>query len=146
MGSQTDSSKNPGAVIAVQTFGEREQTVRDYGYYSNKSHGLQKKAGKDDDIPPVINPGLSPKKFRKNWARLIQKIYEVDPLICPKCHGEMKIIAFIEFPHIIKRILEHLGLWLTYNHDPPPPKTDNSTCVRYDDAYSQIPPYDYWTL
>jgi hypothetical protein len=48
------------------------------------------------------------------------------------------------FPDIIKRILEHLGLWLTYNHDPPPPKTDNSTCVTYDDAYSQIPQYDYW--
>jgi hypothetical protein len=24
------------------------------------------------------------KKYRKNWARLIQKIYEVDPLTCPK--------------------------------------------------------------
>ena len=29
------------------------------------------------------------------WARLIQKIYEVDPLVCPKCQGQMKIIFFI---------------------------------------------------
>jgi len=50
---------------------KREQTVRYYGYYSNKSRGLRKKADTDNDTPAVINTGLSPKKFRKNWARLI---------------------------------------------------------------------------
>jgi hypothetical protein len=49
--------------------------------------------------------------YRKNWARLIQKIYEVDPLTCPRCKGEMRIIAFIEKQEIIKKILKHLGLW-----------------------------------
>jgi len=49
--------------------------------------------------------------FRRNWARLIQKIYEVDPLICPKCAGEMRVIAFIEDPDVIQQILKHLGLW-----------------------------------
>jgi hypothetical protein len=122
---------------------KREQMVRYYGYYSNKSRGLRKKVGKDDDIPAVIHPELSPEKFRKNWARLIQKIYEIDPLVCPRCQGEMRIIAFIEFPHIIKRILEHLGLWLTHNHDPPAP-AETTTQLIYDDEYSQIPPYDDW--
>jgi len=27
---------------------------------------------------------------------LIQKIYEVDPLKCPKCRGAMRVIAFME--------------------------------------------------
>jgi hypothetical protein len=36
--------------------------------------------------------------FRKSWARLIQKIYEADPLVCPKCQGSMRIISFIEDP------------------------------------------------
>ena len=35
------------------------------------------------------------KKYRKNWARLMQKIYEVDPLISPKCQRSMKIISFL---------------------------------------------------
>jgi hypothetical protein len=30
-----------------------------------------------------------------NWARLIQKIYEVDPLTCPKCQGKMRIIYLL---------------------------------------------------
>jgi hypothetical protein len=38
----------------------------------------------------------SSKGYLKNWARLIQKTYEVDPLTCPKCHGQMRVISFIE--------------------------------------------------
>ena len=26
----------------------------------------------------------------------IKQVYEIDPLVCPKCYGQMKIIAFIE--------------------------------------------------
>ena len=46
-----------------------------------------------------------------NWARLMQKIYEVDPLTCPKCSGVMRVISFIEDEEVIKKILKHLGLW-----------------------------------
>ena len=56
----------------------------------------------------------------------------------------MRIIAFIEFPHIIERILKHLGRWETRNHDPLPINTEINTQVVYDDAFSQVPPYDYW--
>jgi hypothetical protein len=42
---------------------------------------------------------------------LIQKIYEVDPLTCPKCHGLMRVIAVIEEPNVVRKILDHLGPW-----------------------------------
>jgi hypothetical protein len=35
-------------------------------------------------------------------------VYEVDPLICPKCGGEMRVVAFITEPPVIKKILDHL--------------------------------------
>ncbi len=42
---------------------------------------------------PEENPfeTLSEKKSKQTWARLIKKIYEVDPLICPKCGSEMTV-------------------------------------------------------
>jgi hypothetical protein len=43
---------------------------------------------------------------------LIQKIYEVDPLTCPKCQGAMRIISSIEDQEVITAILKHLSLWL----------------------------------
>ena len=58
---------------------------------------------------------------RRNWARLLKKIYEVDPLTCPRCGSEMEIIAFIEQWAVIRKILQHLGLWERPPRSPPPP-------------------------
>ncbi len=125
--------------------GRYEQIVRYYGYYSNKSRGMRNKADADDNIPTVIQNELSSKEFRQKWARLIQKIYEVDPLICPKCQGQMKIISFIRELGIIEKILHHLGLWDIRNHDPPLPDSSNNIPeLVYDFSDSQITAFDYW--
>ena len=44
-------------------------------------------------------------------GKLIRKVYEVDPLVCPKCGAQMRVIALIEDPAVIERILSWLGLW-----------------------------------
>jgi len=79
----------------------------------------ERKADTDDTIPTIMPNELSSNEARQNWARLIQKIYEVDPLICPKCNGQMKIISIIDSFDIIEQILKHLNLWDIRNHDPP---------------------------
>ena len=77
-----------------------EQMVRYYGYYSNANRGRRKKALADDQTPYILEPELSPKEFRRSWARLIQKIYGVDPLTCAKCQRAMRIMAL---PSLTKR-------------------------------------------
>jgi hypothetical protein len=96
-----------------------EQMVRYYGYYSNVSRGKRRQEGLDNAIPCIIEPQGNEKVFRKSWARLIQKIYETDPLVCPRCQGTMRIISFIEDPSVIRDILNHLGLWLIRARPPP---------------------------
>lgn len=56
------------------------------------------------------------------WARLVKKIYEVHPLECPDCGGEMEVIVFIENPRVVYLILDHLDM-LSSGTDPP----DDST-------------------
>jgi hypothetical protein len=56
-----------------------------------------------------------------NRALLIQNIYEVDPLICPKYSSEMRVIAVMENPDVIKKILKYLGLWEIRQKLPPVP-------------------------
>ena len=51
-----------------------EQMVRYYGYYSNVARGKRKKQDQDERIPSILETDGSSKEFRKNWARLIQKI------------------------------------------------------------------------
>ena len=52
--------------------------VRYYGYYSNVARGQRKAKGTDDAIHCILEPQGNEKAFRKNWARLIQKIWRVD--------------------------------------------------------------------
>ena len=98
---------------------KREQWVRYYGYYSNVSRGTRKKQNQDDLVPYIIETDLSSKACRKRWAQLIQKIYEVDPLTCPKCQGDMTIISFITDEQVIRKILKHLKLWHVTIRRPP---------------------------
>jgi len=60
------------------------------------------------DVPCIIESDRSPAACRKSWAGLIQKTYEIDPLVCPKCRGTMRIISFIEDREIVKTILQQL--------------------------------------
>ena len=65
---------------------QREQMVRYYGFYSNVSRGLRQKENADALIPCILEPDENARPNR-NWARLIQKIYEVDPRIFPLAMG-----------------------------------------------------------
>ena len=85
------------------------QTVRYYGRYSNATRGKLKK---EDTRPEYhIIEDETPGTLNRSCARLIQKIYEVDPLACPKCGGTMRIIAFIEDYKIVGKILDYLGIY-----------------------------------
>ena len=68
------------------------------------------------------------RRASQTWAMLIKRVYESDPLACPRCGGQMKVIAFIEPPQgdVIERILKHCGLWQPSSPRPPPAGDDDS--------------------
>jgi len=96
------------------------QMVRYYGWYSNKSRGLRARKAQETAsaaLPPVGQVLIEVANYQprrgasKKWRELIKKVWEVDPLLCPDCQGEMKIIALIDDRTVIEKILRHLGLW-----------------------------------
>jgi len=60
-----------------------EQMVRYCGFYSNVSRGKRQIAGTDGVLPCILEPQGDEKTFRRNWARLLQKI-----AACPRESGE----------------------------------------------------------
>jgi len=122
-----------------------EQMVRYYGYYSPAFRGMArgkwKKKDEDGLIPSILTTDGSTKEHKRNWARLIQKIYEIDPLCCPNCQNQMKIISVIENEAVIKKILKHLGLW-RIKARPPPRKGKPPGIIEtpMDFSVSQLPP------
>jgi uncharacterized protein YbaR (Trm112 family) len=44
------------------------------------------------------------------WADLLRRTFGLDVLACPECGGRMKVIATIEEPGVIRKILRAMGL------------------------------------
>ena len=79
------------------------------------------------------------------WAVLIARIYEVFPLLCPLCGGQMRLIAFITEGTQIRKILDHIGVDL----DPPqisparePPLWDDCSEAQTDEGVHIEPDWD----
>jgi len=70
---------------------------------------------------------------------LIKRVYEVDPLYCPECGGQMKVVSFIETPQtdVIEAILKHCGLW--ESRSPRGPPDVQELVLELDAAYSGQP-------
>jgi hypothetical protein len=52
---------------------------RCYGFCRDISKGKRKNSGADGAIPCILEPALTDKTFRRNWARLKKNIHEVGP-------------------------------------------------------------------
>ena len=87
--------------------------------FSNKARGVRPKTGaaQAEDSAQGHEPDRAPSSAQ--WRRLIAKIWEADPVTCPDCGAELRILAFIEEDRVIGRILRHLGLLSDASRGPP---------------------------
>jgi len=109
--------------------------VRYYGLYANAYRGRAKKGGTSDIR--VLREGYRPLSL-KGWAVLIRKVYEVDPLKCPKCGGRMTVMAFLTQASVRDRIIEHLKI--SFRAERPPPASELLELPLIAD-----PPVDYFS-
>jgi ribosomal protein S27E len=93
-------------------------TVRYFGLYANAHRGKRRKEAQESHKLLIIEEEC-PRIPRRGWAEMIRKVHEVNPLTCPKCKTEMRIIAFITDYAVVDRIIKHLKL--TFVADKPPP-------------------------
>ena len=117
------------AAITQHIPDKRFQMVRYYGWYSNKMRGQRRKREEEEAaresaataeqgrgavasaaIEIIEHLALKPRRIpSRSWRELIKKVWEVDPLLCPQCHHEMRIVSLINDAQIIERILLHVG-------------------------------------
>jgi len=96
----------------------RRHLVRYYGWYSNVLRGRRRKGEAEGgevgrvDTGPVSRAARAETRdaraLRRSWAQLIKRIHEVDPLVCPSCGSEMKVISFITEHDVVDAILRYL--------------------------------------
>ena len=93
--------------------------VRYYGLYANAHRGKIRKASLTAFPLRIVEDELR-RLPSKGWAAMIRKVYEVDPMLCPKCGGAMKVLAFLTNFSVVDRIIDHLKLTFAADRPPPP--------------------------
>ena len=143
-----------------------EVTIRYYGALSTtkrKKFGwIEEKteASPQSSPPDVLTVEEEDSDFvkvrKRNWARLIQKVWCEDPEVCPKCGAHMRVLAAISSPaqdDVIERILRCRNQW----HPPwerqrfprGPPRQlelfgDEAVLLWDPEDENQDPPGDWW--
>ena len=76
-----------------------------------------------EPIPEAVDPTPSHRPRAGSWPDLLRHTFAVDVFACPRCGGRMRVIATIEDPVVIRKILTHLVL-PTEPPTPRPPPAD----------------------
>jgi hypothetical protein len=105
--------------VLAPNAGLRPQVVALRGSGSGETSPLAEDEAEPPEATPPSPAEPSPSSRRSariRWAQLLARIYEVLPLLCPSCGGQMRILAFLTDPPVVHSILVHLDL----PHRPPP--------------------------
>jgi hypothetical protein len=84
------------AIVQLATVGWRSSHVVRTDQYGDDANP----AGAALEIPDAWG-----RQRKQSWARLLRKIYEVDPFLCPKCSGLMRVVAIIQDPEELRKII-----------------------------------------
>jgi len=105
--------------VTQQIPAPRQHMARYYGAYSNRKRKAMQSAVEEEQDAAAgteCGPGTeAPEKEdahhrpRASWARLLHKIFEIDPLLCPECGTAMKVVSVITEPGVIDKILKHIA-------------------------------------
>jgi len=66
-------------------------------------------AAKSKTPAPAEDRTPAEQQAAMRWAQRLKRVFQVDVETCPICGGKVKVIASIEDPPIIERILRHLA-------------------------------------
>ena len=63
---------------------------------------------KEQGADQAADPLVTPRHVAMSWAQRLKRVFGIDIDTCARCGGTFKVIASIEEPQVIARILAHL--------------------------------------
>jgi hypothetical protein len=112
--------------VTTQIPDKHQHLTRFYGAYANRNRKRYRVHEESPPVPPLADcvKGDGDDSFtasrKKNWARLLRKMFEVDPLVCLRCGAPMNVVSIITDPATVDKILAHLRSGR--GHDPFEPR------------------------
>jgi hypothetical protein len=135
------STEHQGPMEAAACDPDRLAQSRDG--HARPARSSQGESGSLDSEPSRDAPARGASR-RKRWASLLQRVFDIDALRCPRCGSTLRPIAAIEDPAIARKILECLSLPA---RAPPlgPASANDGPEQAYEEAawqFDQSPAYD----
>lgn len=121
------------ALLSCQIPKPYESVTRYYGWYSCRARGEREKPTPLETSGDLSEPKATPSS---TWAACIKRIFEINPLECPRCKSQMRIVAFLTDEREILKIADALRI----PRAQAPPKMRRPPTKEYCD---EIPPYDF---
>jgi hypothetical protein len=104
-----------------------------YAHYANRVRG--ERPGEEEPRPAGEVDPPTRRRCSPSWARLIAKVFQADPLVCRRCGGPLKAVAYVTDALAIQKILDHLDL---SPPEKPPPELRDVVRVPVDDEGREI--------
>jgi hypothetical protein len=91
-----------------------ERTHRRFGKYSYRSKGVENRKARlkaelenNLELLEELEESKAPSRY---WATCMKQVFEIDPLVCKECGGQMQIKSFIHSHREIKKLCEKKGI------------------------------------
>ena len=87
--------------------------------------GFRRAAASEEAAARRAERGASRCPRYRAWATLMRRAFGIDVLACPRCGGRLRLIATMENPAVVGKILAHLSLLHPADSPgPAPPSAD----------------------
>jgi len=101
--------------LTLQIPDPQQHLVRYSGAYANRVRRLYRSAEGETKGAGGAGPAAHAddeasdfaRERKRTWARLLRKVFEVDPLLCPACKVEMTVVSVLTDPALVDAILRH---------------------------------------
>jgi len=108
------------AKVLMHVPDKNKRRVIEYGVDSSRALGERRKQARGEELAVGIGATVSSyeplteadefaKRRRQSRAKLIQRVWEVSPLTCPRCGAEMRVVSVITKTVVIDKILSHIA-------------------------------------
>jgi hypothetical protein len=101
------SAEQPGPMKVAA--GDSDHLTASRDGHVGPAQSTPRDSGTLESEPPRDAPARAASR-RNRWALLLQRVFEIDALRCPRCGSTLRLIAAIEDPAVARKILECLGL------------------------------------
>jgi hypothetical protein len=91
----------------------RAHLIRYHGVFApasaDRARVVPKTRAAADNSKDRGEPLATDRQRSLTWAQRLKRVFAIDIEVCRRCGGKLRVIASIEEPATIERILEHLG-------------------------------------